>query len=294
MMHLMRLGLPLIAFVMGPVISKGQTHVQVQGHRGCRGHLPENTIPGFIHALELGAEVLELDVVITSDRQVLVSHEPWMNPDICLGPLGQSLRGKTKVNIYQLTLAETQKYDCGALGNPRFPTQQPRFIAKPALIEVFKSVKLWLTDYPDRSVQFNIEIKRKPKYDDKFHPPVREYCDLVLQVIDQSDMGQHCQLQSFDPETLEYLHQIRPDLPLSFLVERGSFRRNVKKLSFQPAVYSPKYSLLNTDEVIQIHESGIAVIPWTVNNEQDIQEMIKLGVDGIISDYPDRVLHIRP
>lgn len=293
-MHLMRLGLPLIAFVMAPVISKGQTHIQVQGHRGCRGLLPENTIPGFLHALELGVDVLELDVVITGDHQVLVSHEPWMNPDICLGPQGQSLRGKSKVNIYQLPLDEIQTYDCGALGNPRFPTQVPRFIQKPTLAEVLQAATLWKEEHPDHPVLFNIEIKRNPKYDDNFHPPVQKYCDLVLQVIDKLDLEPHCQLQSFDLETLEYLHRIRPDLPLSFLVERGTFRRNMKKLSFRPAVYSPKFSLLSANEVSQIHEGGMAVIPWTVNNEQDIQEMIKLGVDGIISDYPDKVLKTRP
>lgn len=287
----MRLGLPLIAFVIGPMISKAQ--IQIQGHRGCRGYLPENTIPGFIQALEMGVDVLELDVVITGDDHVLVSHEPWMNPDICLGPQGQSLRGKQKVNIFQLTLAEVQAFDCGALGNQKFPFQQPQFVHKPTLEAVFLAVKQWLDKHPDRTCQFNIEIKRKPKYDGTFGPSVSEYCDRVLKVIEQNKMESLCYLQSFDVETLEHLHQIRPQLPIAYLAERSTFSRNIRKLSFQPQIYSPKFSLLNQTEVKQIHQSGMRVIPWTVNEKEDIQHMIELGVDGIISDYPDRVVQFR-
>ncbi|MCF8238139.1 MAG: glycerophosphodiester phosphodiesterase [Saprospiraceae bacterium] len=288
----MRLGLPLIAFVMGPVVGRGQ--MQVQGHRGCRGHLPENTIPGFLHTLDLGVDVLELDVVISRDGQVIVSHEPWMNPDICLGPHGQSLRGKSKVNIYELTLAEIQSYDCGALGHKRFPSQQPCFVHKPTLEEVFQAVSQWQLDHPDRACSFNIEIKRMPAYDGRFCPPFQEYCARVLTVLDASGFGHQCNLQSFDPETLEYLHRTRPEIPLAFLVERGSFTRNRKKLTFLPQIYSPKFRLLDPEEVALIKKTGLSVIPWTVNEEKDIRYMFELGVDGIISDYPDRVLQFHP
>ncbi len=291
MMRLMRIAFPLIAFVIGPRLSKAQ--IQVQGHRGCRGYLPENTIPGFIRALEMGVDVLELDVVISGDGHVLVSHEPWMNPDICLGPQGQSLRGKKKINLFQMTLEEIQSYDCGALGNRQFLLQQPRFLKKPTLQEVFESVQQWLKTQPDRTCQFNIEIKRNPKYDLKFHPPVKEYCDRVVREIELSKMASKCNLQSFDRETLEYLHQSNPQIPLAFLVERGTFRKNISKLSFIPQIYSPKFSLLTADEVEYIHEQGMIVIPWTVNEQIEIQHMIELGVDGIISDYPDRVVQLR-
>lgn len=284
---MVRLGLPLIAFVLGPVMGKSQ--VQIQGHRGCRGHFPENTIPGFLHALELGVDVLEMDVVITGDGHVLVSHEPWMNPDICLNPQGQSLRGRPKVNLYRLTLAEIQTYDCGALGHPRFPDQQPVFVHKPALSQVFQAIRQWEEEHPERTCQFNIEIKRERRQDHLFHPIVQEYCDRVVLEIENSGMKARCMIQSFDPETLEYLHRTNPELPLAFLVERGSFRRNMKKLSFTPQVYSPNFTLLSPEEVQVIHRHHVKVIPWTVNEPEDLTRMIKWGVDGIISDYPDRI-----
>ncbi len=288
----MRLGLPLVAFVIGPAWSKGQ--IQVQGHRGCRGLLPENTIPGFLHALDLGVDVLELDVVITGDGHVLVSHEPWMNPDICLDPQGKSLRGKPRVNIYQMTLAEIRTYDCGALGHRRFPSQEPLFVQKPTLGEVFEAVDQWQEAHPDCPVQYNIEIKRHPKYDHRFAPSYQEYCDRVLNVIDRAGKSASCNLQSFDPETLEYLYHTRPEIPLAFLTSRGRFEKNRTKLSFKPRIYSPEFSLVTREEVALIREEGLQVIPWTVNEEEDIRHMIQLDVDGIISDYPDRVLQIRP
>lgn len=292
MTQMMRIALPLIAFVIGPGLGKAQ--IQVQGHRGCRGYLPENTIPGFIQALEMGVDVLELDVVITGDGHVLVSHEPWLNPDICLGPRGQSLRGKRKTSIYKMTLADIQSYDCGVLGHPRFPLQQAMFVQKPTLQEVFIAVKNWRSDYPNQRCLFNIEIKRLPTYDNRFGPPVAEFCDRVIAEIDRAGMTASCNLQSFDRETLEYIHRSRPDIPLAYLVDRGTVTKNLARISFQPDIYSPKFTLLTHDEVDLLHQKGLLVIPWTVNEQKDILAMIQLGVDGIISDYPDRVIQHRP
>lgn len=292
MTQMMRIALPLIAFVIGPGLGKAQ--IQVQGHRGCRGYLPENTIPGFIRALEMGVDVLELDVVITGDGHVLVSHEPWMNPDICLGPRGQSLRGKKKSSIYKMTLAEIQGFDCGAIGNSKFPLQQAMFVQKPTLQDVFSVVETWLSEHPNHSCLFNIEIKRHPKYDHHFAPPVAEFCDRVIHEIDRAGMMASSNLQSFDLETLEYIHRTRPDISLAYLVQKGTVTKNLARISFQPNIYSPKYTLLNQDEVSLLHQEGLLVIPWTVNEYEDIQKMINLGVDGIITDYPDRVIQLRP
>ncbi|HRW75131.1 MAG: glycerophosphodiester phosphodiesterase [Lewinellaceae bacterium] len=288
---MLRLGLPLVAFIVSPMLGHGQ--VQIQGHRGCRGLFPENTIPAFLHALNLGVDVLELDVVVTGDGYVLVSHEPWMNPEICTGPEGQSLVGQPKVNIYQLRLSEVRQYDCGSLGHRRFPNQQPVKAFKPTLEEVFQAVRDWRTTHSERQVLFNIEIKCSPEWEHSFCPPVQVFCDRVLQQIQSSDMRASCMLQSFNTAVLEYLNQAAPDIPLAFLVERGRLRYQLKKLSFQPAIYSPKFSVLTSRQVREAHRSGIQVIPWTVNEPEDIQKVLNMGVDGIITDYPDRVLPLK-
>lgn len=287
----MRIGLPLVAFIVGPVMANSQ--VQILGHRGCRGLFPENTIPAFLHTLDLGVDVLELDVVITGDGYVLVSHEPWMNPEICLGPNSQSLVGKPRVNIYQLSLSEVRRYDCGSLGNRRFPDQQPTPAAKPTLEGVFQAVSEWHSKHPTRQILFNIEIKCLPEWEHTFCPPVQVFCDRVLQQVKSSGMTGSVMLQSFNPAVLEYLHQAAPGIPLAFLVENGQLRYQLKKLSFQPAVYSPHFKSLTGRQVRLAHRLGLKVIPWTINEPEDIHHVLNLGVDGIITDYPDRVMSLK-
>ena len=262
-----------------------------QGHRGCRGLMPENSIPAFLKALEYPAvTTLELDLAVSKDKQLIVSHEPWFNPSICLQPGGDSIRRKDehKFLIYQMTSDDIRAFDCGSLGNPRFPGQQKQKTWKPTLREVVEAVR---AKRPDKAsnIRWNIEIKSQPEWDGVRHPPIEEFCNLVVAELKTLGITDHANLQSFDVRPLQYLHRTNPSLKLALLVEniRG-LDYNLSNLGFQPDFYSPYYRLVSRKTLKRCHEKGIQVIPWTVNEVKDMRALLHLGVDGIITDYPDR------
>jgi glycerophosphoryl diester phosphodiesterase len=273
-----------------PTMSLAQK-IDIQGHRGARGMMPENSIPAFIYALEQGVTTLELDVVITKDRQVLVSHEPYFNPEICLGPDGKSLKNldKEALNIYQLTYEEIQRYDCGSLANDRFPEQQKLYVNKPLLSDVIRQVERYTKSHSGFEVAYNIELKSSPEGDGSFHPSPEEFSKLVYQTIDDYLPWDRVIIQSFDFRILQYWNKNYPDVTLAALVENiRSIDTNLGALGFVPDIYSPAFELLSEKNVKELHDKKIRVIPWTVNNEKDMERLVAWGVDGIITDYPNK------
>ncbi|MCU0318786.1 MAG: glycerophosphodiester phosphodiesterase [Flavobacteriales bacterium] len=269
------------------------TQPEVHGHRGCRGLLPENTIDGFKKAAEMGCDHLELDVVLSGDGQVIVSHEPWLNAAICLGPEGEELteeQGRS-FNLHRMRVDEIQRCDCGSLEQERFPEQDTRRSVKPTLRAVVEAVDehALLTGVPNPS--YNIEIKSDPAWYGIYQPQPAPYASQVIATIDSLGISERCIVQSFDPAILEAVHAERPDLTLALLVENtDDLRTNLARLSFKPAIYSPYFKLANDDLLTALRSMDIELVVWTVNEPADIQQMVKLGVDGIISDYPDRVI----
>ena len=269
---------------------KDSLNIQVQGHRGERGNLPENSIPAFLGALRKGVDVLELDVVISKDQQVVVSHEPVMLPLYMLTPEGDSIPQDKNYNLYQMDYAQIKQFDGGSKGNVRFPQQQKMKTYKPLLSEVFDTVAASIKEEGLKPVKFNIEIKSVPEEYDVFQPQPEAFVDLVMDVIQEKQMEEHINLQSFDPAILEVVHTKYPEIELAYLVGENTYAENKTKLTFQPEIYSPYFKLLDTAEVAQIHKDGLKVIPWTVNEPEDIDAVIALKVDAIITDYPERVL----
>jgi glycerophosphoryl diester phosphodiesterase len=259
-----------------------------QGHRGARGLMPENSVPAFLKALEYPAVVtLELDLAVSKDLQLIVSHEPWFNPAICLQANGDSIGRKEaeKHLLYQLTAAEIRDYDCGSLGNPRFPQQQKMRVYKPTLREV---VQLARAARP--GIRWNIEIKSNPAWDGLRHPPVAEFVALVVKELRDLGIDQTSTVQSFDVRALRELHRQAPDLQLAFLVENmQGFEANLAKLDFTPAIYSPYYLFVNAGLVKKCRARGMRLVPWTVNDVKSMRRLIRLGVNGIITDYPDLI-----
>lgn len=262
----------------------------LQGHRGARGLLPENTIPGFRRALDLGVTTLEMDVVVSKDGQVVLSHEPWFAHDICTTPEGQPVPdGSERVhNMGALTYAEIARYDCGLRGNPNFPEQQPMAVAKPLLDSVFAMAEA----YPrpaGHAIRYNIEIKSSPARDSVFTPLPPAYARALYDVLVRHNVLDRTTVQSFDPRSLEAMRAIDPTVTLAFLVEnRDGHEANLDRLTFTPDIYSPNFRLLTREVVQALHRRGMQVIPWTVNNPDDMRAVIALGVDGLITDYPDR------
>jgi glycerophosphoryl diester phosphodiesterase len=269
------------------------TNIDIQGHRGCRGLLPENSIPAFIKALELGVTTLELDLAVTKDKVVVISHEPWLSHEFCSDLDGKRIEAskEKEFNIYALNYEALKKYDCGSLPHPRFPNQQLMRVYKPSLAEMIDSVKSYCKNNNKPLPHFNIEIKREQEYDGVYCPPVSEFCELVLKVIREKQIEQHCNLQSFDWETLRICRRLAPNIPLAMLVENNlSPEENLKKLGFTPEIYSPYFKLIDAHLLEWCRNNKLKLIPWTVNEPNDIKKVLEMGVDGIISDYPDRVL----
>ncbi len=266
-------------------------NIDIQGHRGCRGLEPENTLPAFKKALELGVNTLELDLAVTKDRKLVVSHEPWFNYHVTLDPDGNPIEAKDSItyNIYKMTYAETQKFDCGSLGNPLFPEQEKRKATKPLLTQVIDLCETFNKEHGTH-VGYNIEIKSLPEGDNIYHPEPKDFCELVVSTIDSLIPKDRFVIQSFDFRELEYMHKHYPAYKLSALVETDSVSTNLKKLSFTPDIYSPYYILLNKEQVDELHKQNIKVMPWTVNDTTDIKDMAQIGVDGLISDYPNRLI----
>jgi glycerophosphoryl diester phosphodiesterase len=264
----------------------------LQGHRGARGLLPENTWPAFEKALSLGVTTLEMDVVISKDYLVVVSHEPWFNPAICLSPQGEKLpdADTTKVLLYELNYKEISTYDCGSLGNPRFPEQKAIRVHKPLLADVIFKAETFTKTHGMAAVAYNIEIKSTPEGDGTEHPDVAVFSDLVYEQV-KSLPRERLTIQSFDFRVLRYFHQTYPDVRLAALVEEsGTARERIAELGFTPPIYSPEHILLNPDEVAYLQEQKIKVIPWTVNDVADMERLMGWGVDGLITDYPNRAL----
>lgn len=263
----------------------------LQGHRGARGLKPENTIPGFIEALNYGVTTVELDVVITKDLQVVVSHEPWMAAAICLKPDSTPIAVEEEMNfpIYKMNYSEVAAFDCGSRPNLLFPEQEKMKLSKPLLRDVIIAVENHIKNFSRYEVDYSIEIKSEIAGDVKYHPAPKEFSDLVYNLLDQYLPLERVVIQSFDFRVLKYWKKKYPKVRLAALVENfNSASSNLQALGFSPSVYSPDLKLLNLETVKFLQKKKIRVIPWTVNEIDDMKRAKAMGVDGFITDYPNR------
>jgi glycerophosphoryl diester phosphodiesterase len=270
---------------------KASDTFDLQGHRGARGLAPENTIAAFLKAMELGVTTLELDVVVTKDSQIVVSHEPWMSDLICRYPNGSEVEpgSMLKTNIFKMTYDEVRSYECGTRPHPRFPEQVLESASKPLLAEVFRAVEERLNAAQKSPVFYNIETKSLPQGDGLFHPDPATFCRLLYQLLVEQDMLKKVTIQSFDVRTLQAMRKLDAYIPLVLLVENDlGLQANLDRLGFLPQTYSPAFHLVTAELVNAVHALGMRIIPWTVNEPADMLRMVELGVDGLITDYPDR------
>ena len=273
----------------------------IEGHRGCRGLMPENTIPAFKKALDLGVTTLELDVCISKDGQVVVSHEPYMNAFFCSKPDGSPVtKSDEKVlNLYKMPYSEIKKYDSGIRGNVLFPEQQKLATFKPILREMLKECEKYISLNNLHKVHYNIEIKSEEgEYGISQPKTVKEFSDLVYQEIIKQISPERVILQSFDFNVLKYWHLQMEEgkykkVRLSALVENEMVDNTLEKLGFNPDIFSPYYKNLIKRRVDMCHAKGIKVVPWTVNEMVNMNEIKSLGVDGLITDYPNRFFEMK-
>ncbi len=270
----------------------------LQGHRGARGLAPENTIPAFRRALEIGVTTLEMDVVISGDGQVVVSHEPWMHPAICSLPSGEPVPDEDarKHNLYRMPYAEIEQYDCGRRQHPDFPRQEPQPAAKPLLHDVIAMAEAYEAEHDRPPVHYNIEIKSQPDWDGTFHPKPEDFARRVFDVVHERGVADRTTIQSFDERALRATRRLRQDrdaetaVQLALLVTHGTATTlpdQLDALGFTPSTYSPAHSAVNEALLEAAHDHGLRVVPWTVNKRDTMRRLIRLGVDGLITDYPD-------
>jgi glycerophosphoryl diester phosphodiesterase len=222
----------------------------------------------------------------------ILSHEPFFNHEITTKPDGSFIEEKEEkqYNSYKMSFAETQQYDVGLKPHPRFPKQQKMAAHKPSLANLFDSVKAYVANSKRPFPYFNIETKTMPFSDNIYHPSPQPFVDMLVKVIHEKGMEKWVTIQSFDVRTLQYLHTNYPTIATVLLIEdfdKRSLEDQLKQLGFTPNVYSPEQSLVTKELLDKCHQQKIKVIPWTVNDKAKIAELKALGVDGIISDYPN-------
>ena len=285
--------------------------IDLQGHRGTRGLLPENTLPAFARALSIGVTTLELDCAITRDGIVVVSHDSTLNPDITRDRDGQWIKS-TEQSISQLTFDELQRYDVGRI-NPaspyhaRYPRQHPIDGTRmPRLEDVFALAR----KAGNNVVRFNIETKISPLYPQRTLTPAA-FAKALINIIKNNNLERRAVVQSFDWRTLAAVQLEAPEIKTVYLSAQQSFMDNILAHEASSpwnagrhvsqfggsisrmiqaaggATWSPYFGDVIAISVKEAQALGLAVVVWTVNSEADLRRMMALGVDGIISDYPD-------
>ncbi|MEE2662615.1 MAG: glycerophosphodiester phosphodiesterase family protein [Myxococcota bacterium] len=291
----------------------GPTTLDVQGHRGARALRPENTLLAFEEALRLGVTTLELDLGVTADGAVVVAHDPFIHPGLCVWPDGELIEEESGPLLRDLRLEEVRQFDCGSL-NPdreRFP-EPPRENQPgariPTLAEVFDLVR----QRSDQTVRFNIEIKSVPGSDDTIE--LEEFVATVIDVVRKYDMVERTTIQAFDWRALVIADRIDSRLRMAALLARNTLGSEwhaglerqpgesvgelLGRLDAKIDDFSPNWrELLDradglADGIAAFRSKGMRVIPWTVNDPSAMERLIELGVDGIITDRPDLLLEL--
>lgn len=299
----------LACLAMIPALPAGA--FDLQGHRGARGLAPENTLPSFRKALEIGVDTIECDMAVTKDGVVVIYHDLWLNPDITRGPDGNWL-DKRGPAIHELTFEELQKYDVGRIKPGTkyandFPHQVPADGTRiPRLSDLFDLVKKSGND----KVGFDCETKVSPLERGATLPP-EEFARRVVAEIRKHGMAERTMVQSFDWSTLQVIQKEAPEIRTMYLssprtlkpeadgrpspwlagfapeAHGGTVPKAVKAAGGR--IWAPNQTYLTPELLAEARSLGITVIPWTVNDPAMMAKLLDMGVDGIISDRPDLV-----
>jgi glycerophosphoryl diester phosphodiesterase len=297
----------LAALLLAALLPGAAWTFDLQGHRGARGLAPENTLPAFERALQLGVTTLELDVGVTADGVVVVSHDPALNPAITRDAAGAWLTQRGPL-LNSLTFAQLQAYDVGRI-DPEAPyartfsAQQSRDGTRiPSLAQVFALVKAQQAD-----VRFNIETKLSPARPQETASP-EAMVDAVLKAIAEAGVSDRVTIQSFDWRTLRRVQERAPAIPTAYLTVESASSNTVNDPAWTAgmrladhdsvprlvkaaggAVWAPNGGAVTQARVKEAQSLGLKVVPWTINEPAQMETLIAWGVDGLITDYPDRL-----
>lgn len=262
--------------------------IEVQAHRGARSFFPQNTVPAFRAAVELGARVIELDLCASRDDRIIVQHDPW----IPLSPPGRPPRpSPPRRPLYALGWPQIASSCCG-YAEPGFPRQQESRARPPLLSEVFADVDACMASQGlSGELLWNLEIKSSPGRDHRHQPPPRHYARLVLDVVHAAGMAGRVRIQSFDWRIVRTLRRLDPRIPCGLLVEkRRALRPALRHMGFVPDWVNPAGRLLDRALSRALHAKGVSIAVWTLNRPEEMLRAARLGADAIITDFPELAL----
>ena len=265
----------------------------VVGHRGARGLEPENTLKAFEEALTLGAKGLEMDLYITKDGQVVVTHDATVSPDLCVSPDGTPLEEQEseRLKIYQLNYSQIKPYDCGSPENESFPEQENTKAHIPLLADVISTAKQFSSSH--QPLTYLLEIKSGSDSDGHQHPAPRFFVQQVLEIICQQNAEKEAALIGFDKRVLREAREQNPKIRTGLsIVEVSKLDHELEELGFIPDIICPLHKHLDSVFLEKAWDKRMKVIAWTVNEAEDQQRMIELQVDGLITDYPDKAMKL--
>lgn len=287
-----------------------------QAHRGGKSLYPENTIPAMKNALKMNVTTLEMDLAITKDKKVILSHDAFLSPELVTKPNGTYIPQDSRFyyKIYDMPYSKIQTFDVGLKKLDNYPDQKKMKVQKPLFSKVIDECEAYSRELKRPLPYYNIETKTRPFSDNIFHPEPKEFVDLMMKIIIEKGIQDRVIIQSFDPRTLEIVHKEYPKIMTALLVEkvddkkieqqRAHFKNippekfklypdhlngvagDMKFLSFTPTIYSPDHRLVTSSLIQECHALGMKVIPWTVNTKERLRELKNMGIDGVISDDP--------
>lgn len=262
----------------------------IQAHRGGAAIYPENTIPAMLHAVDLGVPVLEMDMHISKDSLVIVSHDAYLNPAKALTPEGDTIAAGDKSHtLYSMPYDSIRRYDVGTRFNPAFPHKASIRCEVPLISQLIDTVENHVKEKALAPVSYNIEIKSSREKDGVLTPDYRTFTDLCMKVLLSKNLGDRLLIQSFDTDGLNYLHEKYPDVRLAYLIsdEGESLEELMAKINFTPQVFSPESSWVTAERAKQVHAMHMQLIPWTVDTKEEALRLKALHADEIITNRPD-------
>lgn len=260
--------------------------VNYYGHRGCRGIYPENTLEAFQHAIDLGVDGIEWDVVVSKDKKLVISHEPYLDATYCYDKNGNEIsvsEGK-KINFYELEVDEIQQIDCGSKPLSKFPEQIKLKTYKPTVQEAFGKLEL-------ENITILFEVKSESPDYDIYQPQPKEFAQLIKDEVANFKYKNNIIFMSFDAKLLDELHQLLPEYRYVYLTYKPftSVKTFLKEISFIPYALGMFHPTIRKKDVRLLRKRNINTFAWTVNKKEQSDKLIRYGVNGIITDYPNKV-----
>lgn len=269
----------------------------IETHRGGRGVMPENTIPAMLYSLSLDhVTTLEMDIHVTADKKLAVTHDAYLNPLFILKPDGTEIdeSERNKFAIHQMPYDKIKEFDVGSKIHPHYPEQIKMKASMPLLQDVIDAVQEYINDYDREQIFYNIETKSSEAKDNVLNAAPTEFVTLLMDLIEEKGISDYTVIQSFDPRTLQILNKEYPHIMTSYLVGpartkdfRIDIETHIKDLGFVPDILSPHYKYVTKKNIKECHDKGVKVIVYTPNTREEVEQLKAIGVDGIITDYPE-------